>query len=184
MLLHDWSHHTEVLWSSSSGRGSLWCTHLHHENRFVQLVIVFFPLSSSLILLFISSSAGVSRKAIPVHLVYSSCFYRSCSFSFVALYVLYWLFCVLCCACLFSTSGLSPILLISARILVPLISLRRISIRLKLWFKINRFIAFIFLYVSNDQHTLSNTSTILKKKDPNSETSQTWSENRRSTYTM
>ena len=66
---------------------------------------------------------------LPVQLVHAPSFMLgpSCSFTFVTFYALFQLRYVLCCVGLFSMSGLCPcmdyILLISARILVPLITL-------------------------------------------------------------
>ena len=69
--------------------------------------------------------AELSMLIRSVHLV-SSWRSRSCSFTFVTLYVLLWLFNVLCCSfAVFHVRSLSMdyILLISAGILVPFITL-------------------------------------------------------------
>ena len=93
------------------------CILLYHENRFVQRIKVFFPLLNT----FMSNSVGVSRKAEDVYPIDapgpSSMF---CSFTFVSLYILLWLFYILCCVCLFLFSvkylSLDNILLVSASI--------------------------------------------------------------------
>ena len=95
MLLQDWRHHYRSLWSSSWNRGSsslvypglhfLWATQW-----------VFLEKQRTLTL--------------PLQLFHAPSFYWSpiCSFTLVTLYVLLWLFYVLCCVCLFSMSALCP----------------------------------------------------------------------------
>ena len=102
---------TKVLWSSPWNRRSLRCIHLHHENWFVQDVIVF--LSSFVYpgLPFYEKLGWCfwkSRGRLPYRYTWSMLPVLSCSFAFVTLYVLLYLLYVLCCVCLFSMSGFVP----------------------------------------------------------------------------
>ena len=57
-----------------------------------------------------TNNVSLPSLTLPVHLVHALSFLwtSSCSFTFVALYVLFWFFYVLCCVYLFSLSGLCP----------------------------------------------------------------------------
>ena len=75
----------------------------------------YIPLSSTLDLTFYEQLGVCFQKSertlnLLVHLVHAPKFQwsPSCSFTFVTLYVLFWLFHVLCCVRLFSMSGLVP----------------------------------------------------------------------------
>ena len=78
----------------------VWCSHLTLQNEGVK------KLEFS-----IKTNFHVNRTlTLPVHQVLASSFWWSLSFSFtfVTLYVLFWLFTVLCCMYLFAMSGLYP----------------------------------------------------------------------------
>ena len=72
-----------------------------------------FPFSSNQYLTFYEQLGGFfqkSRGRLLYRQVHAPSFQwdPNCSFTYVALYILYWLFYVLCCLCLFSMSGLCP----------------------------------------------------------------------------
>ena len=126
---------TKVSWSSTWTRGLLRCI-ASAPWKLICSMCHSFPLSfvyPGLDFLWATRRVFLEKQrtlTIPVHLVHAPSFLwsPSCSFTFVTLCVLFWLFYVLCSVCLFSMSGLSwmsldYVLLISARIFVPLITL-------------------------------------------------------------
>ena len=88
--------------------------HLNHENWFIQHVIAFFSsfVYPGLDSLWASRLVLLEKQMtliIPLYLVHALKFYcPSCFFTFVTSYVLFWLFYVLRCVCLFSLTGLYP----------------------------------------------------------------------------
>ena len=124
---------TEVLWLSSWSRGLILCIHLHNENRFVQCVIVIL-FSFVPDLTFYEQICGCfskSRRRLPYPCTWSLLtFFRPVRVIHLRLFLCTYYFGSLCsvlCVSVFPvwTLSLNHIILISVRIMVPLITLLR-----------------------------------------------------------
>ena len=106
----------KVLWLSSLTCGSLWCTHLHRQDRFIHYIIVFLSSFHYPDVTFMSKSVDVFRKAEDAYLISAP---GPCSFVHVILVISF----SLLCASIFPIQllTLGNILFITFLILVPLI---------------------------------------------------------------
>ena len=110
MLLQDWCHHFRSFMIVIMNSRIVTVYHLHmRTDLFNALVFLSSFVYPGHDFLWATRWVFLERQrtlTLPVHVVHAPSFLVEFEFTFVSLYVLFWLFYILCCACLFFVPGL------------------------------------------------------------------------------